>query len=247
MARAAQTPGKPRRKSAAAKKSTRGAARGKGPARGQGGKNAPGDAATAMRAALLDLCASRGWRDLSLADIAEAAGLDMAAAHGAYPTKAALLIGLARATDEAILRSLGADPLEGSAKDRLFDLLMRRVDILQRNRDGYVTLLHELPRTPLEATAMACQMRRSLRLMLETAGISGSGLTGALRLQGLVAIHLAGLRAWMRDDSADLARTMAEIDKRLGQAARLSDLLSAGLKRAEAMKNDAGKAARDAA
>lgn len=204
----------------------------------------PADAAAALRDALLDLCATQGWRDLSMADIADRAGLDLAAAHQAYPTKTAILVGLVRAIDGAVLQSLSTEPLEGDARDRLFDLLMRRFDQLQQRRDGYANLLRELPQTPLEMAALGCQMRRSLRLMLESAGISASGLKGALRLQGLVAIHLAGLRAWVRDDSADLARTMAEIDKRLGQAARLNEMLAAGIKRAETMKAEGMKSAR---
>lgn len=205
---------------------------------------APTDPQLAMRAAVLTLCASQGWRDLSLAEIAEAAGLDMAAAHQAYPTKAALVVGLVRSIDSAILGSLNDDPLEGSAKDQLFDLLMRRFDFLQQSRDGFAALLHELPLTPLEATAAACQVRRSLRLMLESAGISASGLKGALRLQGLIAIHLAGLRAWLRDNSGDLVKTMAEVDKRLNQAARLNDLMLTGLKRAESFRAEATRTAR---
>ena len=204
----------------------------------------PADPKAAMRAALLRLCAEAGWRDLSLAGIAEEAGLDLAAAHQAYATKAALLVGLVRDIDANILDSLKGDPLEGSAKDKLFDLLMRRFDLIQQSRDGYAALLQELPQTPLEATAGACQMRRSLRLMLESAGISASGIKGALRLQGLIAIHLAGLRAWLRDDSADLVKTMAEIDKRLNQAVKLTEMMSAGLKRAETFRADAAKAAR---
>ena len=151
----------------------------------------------------------------------------MEAAHDIYPTKGALLLGLARETDNDILRSLKYDPLEGDAKDRLFDLLMRRFDHLQQSRDAYLTLLRELPQTPFEAACLSRQLRRSMGLMLETAGISASGLKGLLRLQGLMAIYLAGLNAWRRDDSADLAKTMAEIDKRLGQAVRITEMFAA--------------------
>ena len=55
----------------------------------------PNDPAAALRAALLHLIATQGWRDLSLAEIAEEAGMDMAEAHGIYATKAAILLGLA--------------------------------------------------------------------------------------------------------------------------------------------------------
>jgi AcrR family transcriptional regulator len=212
MAKAASAAKKP----AARKKAAKGKA-----------KSHPADAAAAMRKALLQLIATQGWSDLSLAAIAEEAGLDMAAAHATYPTKAAILLGLARATDEDILNGLKDDPLDGSGRDRLFDLLMRRFDHLQQNRDAYLTLLHELRRTPLEAACLAKQLRRSMALMLETAGVSASGLKGLMRVQGLMAIYAAGLHAWRRDDSADLAKTMAEIDKRLGQAVKITEMLQA--------------------
>ena len=215
MAKAASAAKKP----AARKKATKGKA--------AGSKPHPADPAAAMRAALLQLIATQGWSDLSLAEIAEEAGLDMAAAHATYPTKAAILLGLARATDEDILNGLKDDPLDGSGRDRLFDLLMRRFDHLQQNRDAYLTLLHELPRTPLEAACLAKQVRRSMALMLETAGVSASGLKGLMRVQGLMAIYAAGLHAWRRDDSEDLAKTMAEIDKRLGQAVKITEMLQA--------------------
>lgn len=185
-----------------------------------------GDPATALRTALLHLIATQGWRDLSLAAIAEEAGLDMAAAHAIYPTKAAILLALARQTDNDILTSLKDDPLDGDAKDRLFDLVMRRFDHLQQQRDAYLTLLRELPQTPFEAACLSRQVRRSMALMLETAGISASGLKGLLRVQGLMAIYLAGLHAWKRDDSDDLAKTMAEVDKRLAQAVKITEMLT---------------------
>lgn len=208
----------------AAKKATDKKAEGKKPASKRPAR--PNDPAAALRSALLHLIATQGWRDLSLAEIAEEAGLDMATAHGLYATKSAILLGLARANDDEILTSLKSDPLEGSAKDRLFDLLMRRFDRLQQDRDAYLTLLRELPQTPLEAAHLTKQMRRSLSLTLETAGISASGLKGLVRLQGLIGIYLAGLHAWRRDDSADLSKTMAEIDKRLGQAIKITEMFS---------------------
>jgi hypothetical protein len=83
-----------------------------------------------------------------------------------------------------------------------------------------------LPATPNAFAALLCQLRRSLSLTLEAAGISASGLKGALRLKGLLAVYVAGLRAFANDESDDLAKTMAEIDKRLGQAERVSEFLN---------------------
>jgi AcrR family transcriptional regulator len=205
-------------KRAAAKKTARKSAA--KPARATGS-----DTAGALRKALLELIETQGWIDLSFAEIAEKAGVPIAEAHRIYPSKTAVLLGLTRAIDERILTSLSADPLEGSAKDRLFDIVMRRFDVLKSDREAYRRLMRQLPATPGAFAALLCQLRRSLSLSLEAAGISASGLKGALRLKGLLAIYVAGLRAFANDESEDLAKTMAEIDKRLGQAEKISEMV----------------------
>lgn len=188
-------------------------------------KAKPADPAAALRDALLKLAETQGWRDLSLAAIAREAGLSMADAHATYPSKAAILVALGRDLDREILASLQSEPLDGSAKDRLFDLMMRRFDALNRHRGGYLALVRELPTTPVEFGCLSGQIRRSLGLMLETAGLSASGLKGILRLNGLMVIYASALRVWTKDDAADLPKTMAELDKRLTQAERISGML----------------------
>ncbi|HEV8388506.1 MAG TPA: TetR/AcrR family transcriptional regulator [Dongiaceae bacterium] len=180
----------------------------------------PGDPKAALREALLRMVAAGGWRDLSYADVAKDAGLSLSAAYDAYPSKAAILTGIGRDIDARLFASLEEDPLDGSAKDRLFDLLMRRFDVLNEHREAYAALAWELPRTPLEAGCLLFQLRRSLANMLESAGLSASGLRGAFRIEGLGAIYAAALKVWLKDDSADLSKTMAELDKRLGQVDR---------------------------
>src|SRR5512134_2422269 len=140
--------------------------------------SAKGDPKAALREALLRMVAASGWRDLSYADIAKDAGLSLAAAYEAYPSKAAILTGIGRDIDARLFASLEEDALDGSAKDRLFDLLMRRFDALNDHREAYAALAWELPRTPVEAGCLALQLRRSLANMLEAAGLSASGLRG---------------------------------------------------------------------
>jgi ubiquinone biosynthesis protein COQ9 len=183
-------------------------------------RGSTGDPRAALREALLRMVAAGGWRDLSYAEIAKNAGLSLAAAYEAYPSKGAILTGISRDIDARLFASLEEDPLDGSAKDRLFDLLMRRFDAVNKHREAYAALAWELPRTPLEAGCLMLQLRRSLGNMLEAAGLSASGLRGACRIEGLGAIYACALRVWLKDDTADLSKTMAELDKRLGQVDR---------------------------
>jgi len=187
-------------------------------------KSSPSDPKAALREALLRMVAAGGWRDLSYADIAKDAGLGLAAAYEAYPSKAAILTGIGRDIDARLFASLDEDPLDGSPKDRLFDLLMRRFDALNEHREAYAALAWELPRTPVEAGCLALQLRRSLANMLEAAGLSASGLRGAFRIEGLGALYACALRVWLKDESADLSKTMAELDKRLGQVERYMNM-----------------------
>jgi ubiquinone biosynthesis protein COQ9 len=187
-------------------------------------KPSPSDPKAALREALLRMVAAGGWRDLSYADIAKDAGLSLAAAYEAYPSKAAILTGIGRDIDARLFASLDEDPLDGSPKDRLFDLLMRRFDALNEHREAYAALAWGLPRTPVEAGCLALQLRRSLANMLEAAGLSASGLRGAFRIEGLGALYACALRVWLKDESADLSKTMAELDKRLGQVERCMNM-----------------------
>jgi ubiquinone biosynthesis protein COQ9 len=184
----------------------------------------PTDPKAALREALLRLTAAGGWRDLSYAEIAQEAGVSLSAAYEAYPSKAAILVGIGRDIDARIFAGLARDPLEGSPKDRLFDLLMRRFDALNQHREAYAALARDLPRTPGEGLALLCQLRSSLARMLEAAGISASGLRGALRVEGTGAIYAAAMRVWFRDETSDLSKTMAELDKRLSQAERCIEM-----------------------
>ena len=69
--------------------------------------------------------------------------------------------------------------------------------------------------------------------MLEAAGISSVGLAGSLRIKGLALVYLNALRVWLEDDSPDMARTMAAVDKGLRRAEQLARSLPyAGRRRA---------------
>lgn len=167
--------------------------------------------------AALGLAAERGWSKIALADIAAAADLSLSELYAAYPSKTAILEALSRDVDRQVLAGTEVDTTE-TARDRLFDVLMKRFDALAGYRDGLAAIARDARRDPLLMLCGAGQLRRSMAAMLEAAGISSAGLAGALRAKGLAAIYLATLRDWFRDDTADKARTMAALDGRLRRA-----------------------------
>lgn len=177
---------------------------------------------SALIAAFFQLVAQRGWAHASVAAAARQASLPLDRARMRFPARAVVLIRFGRMADQAALAELPAD---GSIRDKLFDLLMRRFDALQTHRAGVLALLHALPAEPPAALLLASATRRSMRWMLEAAGCSARGLRGRLRVHGLVAVWLWTLRAWERDESADLSATMAALDVALRRAERVAGWL----------------------
>lgn len=180
---------------------------------------------SALVAAFFRLAAERGWARASVAVAAREASLPLDQARVRFPSRTAMLIRFGRMADQAALAEV---PSDGSIRDKLFDLLMRRLDTLQTHRGGVLALLHALPTEPPTAMLLACATRRSMRWMLEAAGCSARGLRGELRVRGLVAIWLWVLRAWQRDESADLSATMAALDAALQRAERVAGWLASG-------------------
>jgi ubiquinone biosynthesis protein COQ9 len=169
----------------------------------------------ALIAAGFAQAAELGWRHVTIPGAARAAGLPLAPARARFPGRATLLLRFGRIADQSALAELTTD---GTIRDRLFDLVMRRIDVLQAHRAGVLALLRALPCEPPTAVLLACATRRSLRWLYQAAGVELHGLRGELKLRGLVAVWLWTLRAWQRDDSADLSPTMAALDQALARA-----------------------------
>jgi AcrR family transcriptional regulator len=181
-----------------------------------------GDIADRIVAAALVLAADKGWRRLTIAEVGETAGVTRADLARHAPDKPALLDAFARMIDRAVLSDPAPGPDE-PARDRLFDLLMRRFDALSLHRAGAVAILRDLRTDPAAALMQAKPLERSMRWTLEAAGIGTRGLAGALRIRALSVLYLVVLRVWERDDSEDLARTMKALDTRLRQAEQLEN------------------------
>jgi hypothetical protein len=174
--------------------------------------------------ATLDEAAAVGWSALTLEAVARRAKTELGGLLLDVPTKAALLRRYTRSIDMASLEGVAVIDHESSPRDRLFDVMMQRFDALNQHRKGARAIVSGLTRDPLAAAVALCHLRRSMAATLEAAGISTAGLKGCARVQGLQGLYLAVLRTWMNDDSSDLAKTMATLDRALNRAERLAGL-----------------------
>jgi AcrR family transcriptional regulator len=181
---------------------------------------APRDQKTAILEALLELAGERSWEDISISDIAQRANLSLSAFRDHFPSKGAVLAAFARKIDKEVLDGTKEDLIGEPAKERLFDVLMRRLDALAPYKLGLEGIVEWARRDPMAAAALDRLEINSMRFMLEAAGIESEGAVGALKLQGLVFAWLRVLRVWFRDEDPSLASTMAELDRALTRGGR---------------------------
>ncbi|HEU4837948.1 MAG TPA: TetR/AcrR family transcriptional regulator [Micavibrio sp.] len=170
--------------------------------------------------AALDLASRMGWEMVTMTDIADKAHTNLAGLFEIFDDKSDILAAYGRRIDKVVLGRAGdADPsvLE---RDRLFDLLMERFDVLNEDRDAVLSILKSFTSDPKQAVISLPHLGRSMAWTLEAAGIDTSGLKGAARVTGLALVYMNALRQWGRDDSADLSKTMAALDKSLSRAER---------------------------
>ncbi|MGD0634663.1 MAG: TetR/AcrR family transcriptional regulator [Beijerinckiaceae bacterium] len=172
--------------------------------------------------ALLELAGERVWEDITISDIAARANLSLADFRDLYPSKGAILGGFARKIDRVVLEGTSDDLLGEPAKERLFDVLMRRLDALAPYKLGIEGIAEWLARAPLAAASVNRLELNSMRFMLEAAGIESEGALGAIKIQGLVLLWGRVLRAWFRDDDPGFATTMAVLDKELTRGAQFA-------------------------
>ena len=173
--------------------------------------------------AAFDLAARLGWRHVTLADIASEAKVSLAELYAAHGSKDAILAAYTSAIDEQVLAGAEPPDEEESVKDRLFDALMRRFDAMKPQRDGIAAILRDGAEGPVSMLCGAARLLRSMAWTLESVGVSASRPAGAIKTKGLLAVYLSTLRIWLRDDTEDMSRTMAALDKRLGRAERMAN------------------------
>jgi AcrR family transcriptional regulator len=192
----------------------------------QGG-SAPEAAATAAASprdrvveALMTLAATQAWEEISISDIARQAGVTLAEFRDLFPSKGAVLGGFSRRIDRIVLEGTSADLTGEPARERLFDVLMRRVDALAPYKAALRNIATAVKRDALTLLALNQVSLNSMRFMLEAAGINAEGPLGTLKLQGAVIAFARTLDSWFDDDDPGLAKTLARLDRELGRGER---------------------------
>jgi AcrR family transcriptional regulator len=173
--------------------------------------------------ALMTLAAEQPWNDIEIGDIAREAHVTLAEFRDAFPSKGAVLAGLARRIDKQVLQGTSDDLAEEPARERLFDVLMRRLDAMAPYKRALRRIAFALRSDPLSLLALNGVALNSQRFMLAAAGIATEGPLGLIKLQGAALVFGNAMETWFEDDDPALAKTMARLDRELRRGERVME------------------------
>lgn len=176
--------------------------------------------------AALRLAEIQGWENTTMRDIALESGLSLAVLYDYFADKNDIMAVYGRALDRRVLESFADIDPETPMRDRLFDILMEHYDLMNQDRAALVNIFNSFRLDPKQIVIALPHLGASMARMLEAAGIDTGGLRGAARVLGLQVIYLWVLRTWIADESPDLTKTMASLDKSLTRADSLAGQLN---------------------
>jgi AcrR family transcriptional regulator len=175
-------------------------------------------------AAFMALLAEKRFEEIGFGEIASRSGLTLANCRAEFGSTLAIYAAHVKDLDRKVLAGASGDMAEEPPRERLFDVLMRRIEVMAPYREATRSLLKSVSRNPPLALALNGFAARSQAWMLTAADIDAAGPRGMIRAQGLAMLFASVLRTWV-DDEDDNARTMAALDRALARGQRWSGML----------------------
>ena len=167
------------------------------------------------------LAADRPWNDIELTDIAHDAGVSLAEMRDLFPSKGAILDGFTRMIDRKVIEGTTDDLIGEPARERIFDITMRRFDAMQPYKRALRRIGYALRGDVASLGALNRSALNSQRYMLAAAGIPTEGPLNFLKLQGMVLTLARVMETWFDDDDPTMAKTMARLDRELRRGERI--------------------------
>lgn len=189
--------------------------------------------------AALDLAAQRPWRDIGLADIAHGAGMGLVDLRPHFGSKSQIVAAVMRVVDDETLRRLPVAAEGQSHRDRLFDVIMTRFDVLA----AYKASIRSIADAGQVDSTLLMPFLNSQRWMLAAAGVDADGPLGIVRVLGTGSVYRSVFETWIDDTDPGMARTMAALDQRLRRGERAMSMVTDACTSLERLTRTIGAAA----
>lgn len=165
------------------------------------------------------LIEKKGWSYFSLKSLAKENKSDLESIKIFFKNKSQFLESFSEMIDNKVLANIDKDEFnKNSIKDNLFELIMLRFENLNHYKTGLKILLSDLKKSPVELKKIMKKVFDSMDLFLEIANVKNNYLMDFIKVNIIFIIYSYVFKVWLDDQSSEMSKTMAELDKWLSKA-----------------------------
>lgn len=196
-----------------------------------------------IRQAAFALAERMAWNQIGMGAIARQAELSLSQLLQNAPSKTAIIENFARDIDQAMVLVFEKHPADGEPHDRLFEVMLKRLEILAPYKYSVESILKGASAEPPESLRLMQSTYDSVGWMISAARVEEDAAWQGLGRLGLLRLYLRVLAIWIKDD-AGMARSMAALDRGLRDIAQFKTRTDGILSMAWAFAAGLGRVAR---
>ena len=168
-------------------------------------------------AAAFSMIEKDGWQGLSLTQLARQSKIPVETVFQLCPDKHGLLKLIGAHINVAAVKRMTEPGDNEPARDRAFDAILVVFEAMAEDKPALAVIYRELRADPSTWFDLAPVFVRSAEWIADNARLPTNGLHGLATTRAIAALLLETFGVWL-DDSEDLSKTMAHVDRRLRSA-----------------------------
>ena len=177
-----------------------------------------------------DLINDIGWEEFSLEKLSTKEKIPINDLKVFFKCKNSIVDKFSRMIDKNIESKLRIEDFKDSSKkDILFELIMMRFDEMESFKGSLVKILDVSKNKPLLISIITKNVMNTMDFFLELSNSYNNYAFDFLKKNFLFFIYSITFKTWLSDDTEDLSKTMAELDKLLSTAENFQQKVSSFL------------------
>ena len=163
--------------------------------------------------------AEKGWKNFSLLKFSKSQKIPAQDLKFFFRSKNEVLDKFTKMIDYKVEHNIDVEEMKStSKKDNLFELIMLRLEAMQSYKVALKNILSGAKEKPIILKRLSKNIINSLDFYLELSSYYDDTFVDFLKKNAIFLIYSLTFRVWLNDESDDLSKTMAELDKLLSMA-----------------------------
>ena len=177
-----------------------------------------------------DLINDIGWDKFSIEKLSTIENIPVRDLKVFFKCKYSIVDKFSKMIDKNIESKLRLEDFKDSSKkDILFELTMMRFDEMEEFKGSLSKILDVSKKKPLLASVITKNVMNTMDFFLELSNSYSNYAFDVLKKNFLFLIYSITFKTWLSDNTEDLSKTMAELDKLLSTAENVQQKVSSFL------------------